>query len=99
MELEATWGRTIRVWWAYLWRSILAALASGILGAVLGAVLGFLLGAAGVDPGVIGRASFVLGIAIGVAFSIIPIRLILNKDFGEFRLVLASSSPTAPYGT
>jgi len=93
MELEVTWGRAARVWWAYLWRNLIAVVLTGILGMVFGAILGLLLGATGVSPGVIQRAAFVLGILTGIAVSVVPIRLILGKDFGEFRLVLLASPP------
>ena len=91
MELEVTWGRAARVWWSYLWRNLIAIVVGGLLGGILGAVLGFVLGAAGVAPDVIRRASLVVGLVLGLGVSIVPIRLILGKDFGEFRLVLLST--------
>jgi hypothetical protein len=96
MELEATWGRTTRVWWAYLWRNLIAMLVGTLLGAVVGAVLGFVLGAAGVAPDVIRRLSFVIGVVLGLGVSIVPMRMILGKSFGEFRLVLVSVSGGQP---
>ena len=96
MELEVTWGRATRVWWAYLWRNLIAIVLASILGVILGAVLGFVLGAAGVAPGVIGRFTFLIGAVVGIGVSVVPIRLILGKDFGEFRLVLLSDVPSQP---
>jgi hypothetical protein len=36
-----------------------------------------------------------LGFAMGLAFSIVPMKMILGKDFGEFRLVLFAKHPLA----
>jgi hypothetical protein len=94
MELEVTWGRAARVWWAYLWRSLIAVLVGSLLGALAGVALGFVLGALGVAPEVIRRLSFVIGLVLGIGVSIVPIRMILGKDFGEFRLVLLAARET-----
>ena len=39
-ELEATWGRVLRVWWLIVWRSILGAI---VIGGVAGGILGFVV--------------------------------------------------------
>jgi len=92
MELEVTWGRAMRVWWAYLWRKLIAIIGGTILGAILSAILGFVLGAAGMAPDAVRRAGLVVGVIMGgLLVSIVPIRLILGKNFGEFRLVLLSN--------
>ncbi len=88
MELEVTWGRTARVWWAYLWRNLIAVAAGSLVGIVLGAILGFILGAAGARAETIRLAVFPIGAVVGLLVSIVPIRLILGMNFGEFRLVL-----------
>ena len=95
MELEVTWGRTLHVWWAHLWRNLIAMVVGALLGAAAGAGLGFVLGVAGVAPDVIRRLSFVIGLALGLVVSIVPIRMVLGKDFGEFRLVLLANT-TSP---
>ena len=92
MELEVTWGRTLRVWWAYLWRNLIAIVAAMVLAVVVGAILGFILGAAGVPPKTIHFIGAPIGFAIGLAISIVPMKLILGKDFGEFRLLLVTKS-------
>jgi hypothetical protein len=88
MELEITWGRVARVWWAYLWRNLIAIIASLIAGAILGGILGFMLGAAGVPLGTIRIIVMPIGGILGIAISIFPMKMILGKDFGEFKLVL-----------
>ena len=91
MELDVTWQRTVKVWWAYLWRSLLAMVAAMILGAVVGFVIGLVLGAAGVGPNTVQLITAPIGGVIGLLISIIPMKMILGKDFGEFRLVLTSN--------
>jgi hypothetical protein len=88
MELEVTWGRTIKVWWAYFWRSLVAGFFALLFSGLLGFVLGIVLYGAGI-PAEDGRIyGGILGGVVGVLFSIIPMKYILGKDFGDFRLVL-----------
>lgn len=99
-ELELTRGRLLRVWWAHVWRSLLAVVASLLTGMVVGGVIGAILGLSmsmagyGVDEiqAVAKPVGFVLGAAIGLAFSIIPMKLIIGRSFGDFRLVLVPNT-------
>jgi len=88
MELDVTWNRAVFVWWAYLWRSVVAVVAGMVAAGIVGAVGGVVLGILGVSVRTIQEIMLPVGIAIGLIFSIIPIKMILGKDFGEFRLVL-----------
>lgn len=92
MELEATWGRTTKVWWSYFWRNLIAIIASMILGAIIGGILGFVLGMLGASINTIQIICTPIGVIIGLLISIIPMKLILNKNFGEFRLVLIENT-------
>ncbi len=88
MEVEITWKRTMKVWWAYLWRNILAALCAMLIGGIVGAIIGFIMGMLGASKESIQLIATSIGIVIGIGVSIIPIKLILGKDFGDFRLAL-----------
>jgi len=88
MELEATWGRTVKVWWSYLWRSLIAMVVAMIIGGVFGFIIGFVMGTLGAEKSTIQLTTAPLGMLIGLAISIVPMKMILNKDFGEFRLAL-----------
>ncbi len=90
MELEITWARAIRVWWALLWRNILAILGAMLIGGVVGGILGFVLSVAGVSEEVIMLIATPLGGLIGLAVSIVPVKLVLGRKYGDFRLVLIS---------
>jgi hypothetical protein len=70
-----------------------------IVGFIIGFILGLILGIIGIEPNK--SIMLILGIIIGLAISTIPMKMILGKDFGEFRLVLLSkaTSITAPTST
>jgi hypothetical protein len=40
-----------------------------------------------------------IGVVISIGFSIIPMKLILGKDFGKFRLVLIANTPSTQRST
>ena len=61
-----------------------------ITGGIVGAILGVTLGALGVSVETIQIIVMPVGFIIGLAISIIPLKMILGKDFGEYRLVLIS---------
>ena len=90
MEITPTWGHVARVWWALFWRSVLTMIATGAVGFVVGAAIGFVLGLLGAPLAAIQLICGAVGVLLGLATSMVPVRLILGKDFGAFRLVLLS---------
>ncbi|MFO1525111.1 MAG: hypothetical protein U1F16_03955 [Turneriella sp.] len=106
MELEITWGRIWRIWWAYVWRNVLMTIVAMILGGIMGFIIGFFFGLLGVDQQVTQLVVTPLGFLLGLGLSVFPMRMILGKNFGEFRLVLVrneiaekppvDSAPVAP---
>jgi ABC-type glycerol-3-phosphate transport system permease component len=96
MEMEATWGRAGMVWWAYIWRLVLCGIGSSIVGGIVGAVIGFVLAILKVPREAIIFVSLPVGLVIGTLSSIIPMKLIIGKDFGDFRLVLVSKQAAPP---
>jgi ABC-type amino acid transport system permease subunit len=90
VELEATWERVVKVWWSYLWRNLLAVIVAMLFGAIFGGIMGFILGMMHVQKSVIVLVTAPIGFLFGLAVSIVPMKPILGKDFGEFRLVLLS---------
>lgn len=97
MELEVTWQRAVRIWWSYLWRNLIAIVAAMVIGAVLGFILGAVLALLGVGSEMIRIAGMLVGMIVGLAISIVPLKLILGRDYGEFRLVLlAKDTPPSP---
>lgn len=97
MELEITWKRAARVWWSYLWRNLLAVLGAMVIGGLMGGAIGLAMGIAGASPTTVKIVTTPIGALLGLLISIVPVRLILGKDFGEFRLVLvANDTPSSP---
>lgn len=104
--LPVTPSRVFRVWWAYFWRSlvtllamfiviILASIVFGLLFSLAVPVLGLEMEAA---QGLSRAIGMIFGFAAGLLSSIIPVWLILGKDFGEFRLALIAYQPVAKNG-
>ena len=86
--LPVTWRRATRVWWSYLWRNLIAIVATAVLAGIAGAIIGGILGAFGASPKTIQIVGTPVGMIIGLAISIIPMKMILGKNFGEYSLVL-----------
>ena len=93
MELEITWSRVIRVWGAYLWRYLIALVVAIIIGAIIGFILGLVGAAIGIPTGITALVAGILGGLLGLVGCIIPLKMILGKNYGEFRLVLLSTDP------
>lgn len=104
--LPVTAGRMFRVWWAYFWRSlvtlfamfvviILSSIVFGVLFSLAMPVLGLEMEAA---QGLSRITGMVFGFLAGLLSSIIPVWLILDKDFGDFRLALINYQPVNPGG-
>ena len=86
MEVEVTWGKTIKFWWAWMWRAMLLALAGGLLIGVLFGIISALLG---IQAPIL---SGILSFLVGIFSSFYMLKKVLNKDFGDFRIVLISKS-------
>ncbi len=90
--LEPTFGRAARIWWAWVWRSVVFGVAAGLFGSVvlsLSGVLGHISEKAGQ---ILGTA---MGIALAVPVGIWVFQMVLEKDFDEFRIRLVPKPPPA----
>lgn len=88
--LQPTFGRAAKIWWAWLWRSIVFGGAAGLFGSLV-------LSISGVPEHISQSAAQALSMGVGVALAI-PVgiwvfQMILEKNFGEFRLRLVDSAP------
>ena len=92
LEAAITWRRTWRIWWAYAWRNLLMTIAAMIAGGIVGFIFGFILALLGVEQQIIQFVTGSLGFVIGFLLSVLPMRMILGKNFGDFRLVLISNT-------
>jgi hypothetical protein len=82
--LEVTWGRTMKIWWSYIWRRTLF---SALLGLGLGFLGGLTVGLLG-RPDLGGAVGFVLGNLGAIPVSFIVLRNILRRRFGTFSIAL-----------
>jgi len=92
MELVVTWKRLLRIWWAYLWRSLITILGAGVISFFIGLFTGLVLQYFGVNVNEARLPLQIMGGAIGLFMSVIPLQLVLEKDFGEFRIALLSNN-------
>ncbi len=91
MEIEITWTHAIRVWWSLFWRNLIAIIVAMLMGGLVGGVIGFVMGLMGFPVRLIQIVCAPIGFIIGIAVSVVPVKMILGKTFGEFRLILVSS--------
>jgi hypothetical protein len=78
--------RYMTVWWALMWRSLVAMLVGFFGGSILGFVIGFILGSAGISILVIKIVCGIAGAILGFGTSLYPLKFLIGKDLGGFRL-------------
>jgi hypothetical protein len=88
--LQPTFGRAAKIWWAWVWRSIVFGGAAGLFGSLI-------LSISGISAHISQNAAQALGAGVGVALAV-PVgiwvfQMILEKDFREFRVRLVSNAP------
>ncbi|GHD66022.1 hypothetical protein [Jeongeupia chitinilytica] len=97
MELEMTWRRAIRVWWAYAWRVlVLTLLAGAVFGITAGVIVAILAGNAGASADIPRLALAAFGTLLGAVLSLVSMKCVLGCNFGEFRVALISNTPWLP---
>ena len=82
--LPLTWGRVIRVWWAYYWP---VTLVGGVIGLCAGTLAGVVLAAthSKLNPSMVAAS---LGGILAVPLSVIFVRRSLEKSYREFKIQL-----------
>jgi hypothetical protein len=90
--LQPTFGRAAKIWWAWLWRSVVFGGAAGLFGSLV-------LSISGIPEHISQNAAQVLSAGVGAALAI-PIgiwvfQMILERDFREFRVRLVPNAPPA----
>lgn len=91
--LEVTWKRVFQVWWAYLWRNVLITIFGMIAGMLIGFVIGCLGVALQIQPATLRPIIFIICFLIGLFLSAVPMKMILRKEFGEFKICLIRKGP------
>ena len=92
IEVEATWNRVIRVYWSYFWRQLIILLL-GTIG--IDVFLALMFYAVDTPKHTVLQVIMPINLVLGTCLPIIPMKLILGKNFGTFRLVLVSTEADA----
>lgn len=90
-ELSVTWLNALKIWWSWAWRATLPVLVTSFL-------MGFIAAAVMSKQGLnvenyIGYVQL-LGMAVGVFFSVFAMKRILGKQFNGYRIALVKTSHT-----
>lgn len=94
-EMEVTFARAARIWWAWLWRTLLVTvLASVALGLLVGLSARLLPGLFSTAPGAITHLGRIAGGLFGCVIGIGMMRYILRRSFGGFRVALIKQQDT-----
>jgi hypothetical protein len=83
--VEVTWKRVIKVWWSFIWRGTLFGFIGGF---IVGFIIGLIAGVAGGDSNTIGRLAQIGGGIIGIPIGIVVMRIVLRKQYSDFRIAL-----------
>ena len=97
--LPVTKERLLKVWWAHLWRLGIAIICAQLVLAFISFVAMIFILKLPIDSVVIKYISYALhplAIAVYLIYSIVPLSMIIGKDFKGFRLVLISDETTKP---
>ena len=91
---KPTWDRTLRVWWAYSWRTLIYSVVGGV---VMGYPIGMMLGIVAPSPAVMKAFGMVFGFAVGAAMGLFVIySRILDENIGDFRIALLATEVIEP---
>lgn len=84
-EIEVKWTHAAQVWWSWAWRTTILALPVSFL---VGMIMGFIMSALGID--ILENAIFLqlIGVGIGLYFSVSVMKKILKKSFNGYRIAL-----------
>ena len=93
MEFEITWKRVYRIWWELMLRHLLIGLPFVICAGISAGVYMAVYMRLGVNEEHVRVGARILIYALALAISPIPLRFVLNRNFGEFRLALVSIEP------
>jgi GYF domain 2 len=82
-ELEVDLGRLFRIYWLFMWRSVLG---SVVIGFILGFVLGLVFRMLGVPLSQ--TITGLMGLVGGVVWSLFCLKMALQKKYRDFRIML-----------
>lgn len=84
-ELQVNLGRLLRIYWLFMWRSVLGSL---VIGFTLGFIIGLVLRVLGVPLTQTTTITSLVGLVGGVVWSLFCLKMALEKKYRDFRIVL-----------
>jgi xanthine/uracil permease len=84
-EVEITIGKLLRIYWLLLWR---AAVGAAIIGGMFGFVIGLVMGLARFPREQIALVTGPVGLVVGVIWSVFVLRMMLEKQYKDFRIAV-----------
>jgi hypothetical protein len=85
---EINLSRAIRIYWCWLWRSLLGAI---LFALIIGFLVGFVGSLSGIPRGLVRPMAGPLGGLIGLIWTIFCLRMALRKKYKGFRLAVVST--------
>lgn len=86
--LEMSWERALSIWWAFVWRAVVA---SALIGAVVGAIGGGMIAVVTGSAEFSGIVGGVLGYAGSIPASVWALRTSLRKRYRHFQVGLVAN--------
>jgi hypothetical protein len=91
---KPSWDRTLRVWWAYSWRTLIYSVVGGV---VVGYPIGMMVGILTPSPVVMRLFGMALGLVVGAGMGLFVIySSILDENIGDFRVGLLAREAIEP---
>jgi hypothetical protein len=84
-ELEVNFGRLLRIYWLFIWRSVLGAL---LIGFTLGFIVGVVFSLLGLPLTLAKTAGGVLGVVGGAVWGLFCLKMAIEKKYRDFRIML-----------
>jgi len=91
IKLTPTWDRVIRIWWAYLWRNLIAALVSIIIAFIIAIAADFVLRTFQVSETIIKIITMFIVFVVSLIIGIFPMKMIIGKKFRDFSLIIVKN--------
>jgi hypothetical protein len=91
-SLEPTFRRTLRVWWAYSWRTAIFGIVALV---IVSFPMGLMLGLFAPPPVILSLFSTILGLVVGGGVGLFVLYSnVLDEELGDFRVVLLHRART-----
>lgn len=89
-ETTVTWWRASRIWWAYCWRLVALAAILSVLGGVFAVGATEIVAQYGLPAQHAITGMVPIALALLALIVVAPIKLIVGKRYGRYRLVLVT---------